>query len=130
VSERLEDTPSEDTGTVSTQTVVTGPIKAITEDDILMQHNEALYRMYGTLSAKIAADCKEVDCCIYWEEGASQTLKRENGWKYTSGNTNIQLYFKTKHEGEGELHLWKEVVTATETTSTDFSLTLGNGVKK
>jgi len=75
LSERLRGTSSGDTGTESTQTVVTeglskqsvvtGPINAITENDILMNHNEELYRMYGTLSARIAADCKEEDCCIY-----------------------------------------------------------------
>jgi len=107
-------TQSGATGAFSTQSIVTAAVKAATEDEKSMRNNKQdLYGMHAILIAKIAADCKEEDCCIYYEDQASHTLKKTNDWKYTSGETNIQLYFKTKPVGE--LHLWKEVVTVTQT---------------
>jgi len=173
-TERRSETPSIEQSVLS---VITGPVNAVTEQDIMTEKNKDLYEMYRRLSTKIADDCEEKDCCIYSEEDHDfHTLERENSWTYTPGEQGIiQLYFtktnkagnteeeedikgivemkptgigeiklessgttgsqdrlETEPEGSGKLHLWKKVlvVAKNEIFTIDFSLKLGDGVKK
>jgi len=87
--------------------------------------------MYEFLRKEITKGvCDKSHCCIYSENFETHILTDDNKWEFSrdieDGKESFQLYFETSNE----LHLWQKFESSIRTSITDYTLTLGNGVKE